>query len=480
MSALVVGSLVFYSWHTPAFLFLLLASVSANYGLGIAIGTASNRRLRKSVLILGIAVNLALLGYFKYRGFFAEIIGQLSGGSTVTPDIVLPLAISFFTFQQIAYLTDVSDLAKPERDIVKYLLFVCFFPQLIAGPIVHHGEMLPQFSDHRTFRFSISNLGLGFAYFALGLFKKVVLADQLEVYVSPVFDSALDPKVTIGFLDAWLAVSAFSLQIYFDFSGYSDMALGLARLFGIRLPFNFNSPYRARNISEFWRRWHMTLSRFLRDYLYIPLGGNRLGSTRRFWNLILVMLLGGLWHGAGWTFVIWGGLHGIALILHRVWRLCATQLQLPTGTLLGWIVAFGATYIFITLAWVFFRADNVDAAMSVFRGLFGLNGVVVPQYLQVIPGSEFVLKIGGKFGNVENFSLRGAALCLSGMLIVFTLPNSQSFIEPFRSRRISAYTGAILAFRIRPTWTWAGLVGVIGGLAIAGMGSTFSFLYFEF
>ena len=256
---------------------------------------------RRAIGMLGVALNLALLCYFKYTNFMFDSVNALTGAPLPFVNIVLPLGISFFTFQQIAYLVDVMRGAKVERDIVSYTLFVSFFPHLIAGPLVHHAEMIPQFKRGRTGRSAVL-AARGLAIFAAGLFKKVVIADNLAQFVTPVF-AHLDAGGGVTTPWAWLATLAYTLQIYFDFSGYSDMAIGLALLFGIRLPVNFRSPYKAASIIEFWRRWHITLSRFLRDYLYIPLGGNRLGEQRRYLNLLVTMLLGGLWHGAGWNFL---------------------------------------------------------------------------------------------------------------------------------------------------------------------------------
>src|SRR6202049_52948 len=309
------ASLVFYGAWRPIYLLLLLASIAVNFSLGLRMEDPLRRR---AIGTFGVVLNLALLCYFKYTNFIFDSVNTLTGALLPFFNIILPLGISFFTFQQIAYLVDVMRGAKVERDIVSYTLFVSFFPHLIAGPLVHHAEMIPQFKRGRTGRSSVL-AARGLAIFAAGLFKKVVIADNLAQFVSPVF-AHLDAGGGVTTSWAWLATLAYTLQIYFDFSGYSEMAIGLALLFGIRLPVNFRSPYQATSIIEFWRRWHITLSRFLRDYLYIPLGGNRLGEQRRYLNLLLTMLLGGLWHGAGWNYLIWGGLHGIYLCTNHLWR----------------------------------------------------------------------------------------------------------------------------------------------------------------
>src|ERR1700733_1146278 len=364
------ASLFFYGAWRPVYLLLLLASIAANFSLGLLM---EDPRRRRAIGMLGVALNLALLGYFKYTDFIFGSIHALSGVPLPSLDIVLPLGISFFTFQQIAYLVDVMRGARVERDIVSYTLFVSFFPHLIAGPLVHHAEMIPQFKRGRTSRSAVL-AARGIAIFAAGLFKKVVIADNLAQFVSPVF-AHLDAGGGVTMPWAWLATLAYTSQIYFDFSGYSDMAIGLALLFGIRLPVNFRSPYQATSIIEFWRRWHITLSRFLRDYLYIPLGGNRLGEQRRYFNLIVTMLLGGLWHGAGWNFLIWGGLHGIYLAINHLWRgwraaVARASATGPAAKGLGWAVTFFA----VIIAWVFFRARTMAGAWQMLAGLFGFGG----------------------------------------------------------------------------------------------------------
>ncbi|HIE55101.1 MAG TPA: MBOAT family protein, partial [Chromatiaceae bacterium] len=318
---LVGASLFFYGWWNPAYLGLILFSILFNYTAGVVMtripGEEGQRK--KLVLAFGIAINLGLLGYYKYANFFVDSVSYLTGIEWHIETIVLPLAISFFTFQQIAYLVDAYKGETHEYNLLHYCLFVTFFPQLIAGPIVHHKEMLPQFMRDAVYRMRHQDLAIGITIFLVGLFKKVVIADGFASNATPVFQAA-DAGEVIGFLSAWTGVFSYTMQLYFDFSGYSDMAIGIGRMFGIKLPINFNSPYQALNIIDFWRRWHITLSRFLRDYLYIPLGGNRKGPARRHVNMMVTMLLGGLWHGAGWNFVIWGGLHGSYLVVNHFWR----------------------------------------------------------------------------------------------------------------------------------------------------------------
>jgi alginate O-acetyltransferase complex protein AlgI len=298
---LVAASLFFYGWWNPAYLSLILGSILFNYAVGVALSnlqaqSSASHLTKKIILSFGILVNLFLLAYFKYANFFVDNLNSLSGSNFHLQTIILPLAISFFTFQQITYLVDAYKGETREYNFLHYCLFVTFFPQLIAGPIVHHREMLPQFVKNTIYKFNHQHLAIGLTIFFIGLFKKVVLADGVAVYATPVFEAA-EQGVMLTFFEAWAGALAYTFQLYFDFSGYSDMAIGIARMFGIRLPLNFNSPYKSVNIIEFWRRWHITLSRFLRDYLYIPLGGNRKGKFRRYINLMITMLLGGLWHG---------------------------------------------------------------------------------------------------------------------------------------------------------------------------------------
>src|SRR6195952_465568 len=365
--ALAFASLIFYGAWKPVYLLLLLASIGVNFWLGLRMEDPQRRR---RIGTFGVTLNLALLCYFKYTNFLFDSFTALTGAPLPFVNVILPLGISFFTFQQIAYLVDVMRGAKVERDIVSYTLFVSFFPHLIAGPLVHHAEMIPQFKRGRTGRSAVL-AARGLAIFAAGLFKKVVIADNLAQFVTPVF-AHLDAGGGVTTQWAWLATSAYTLQIYFDFSGYSDMAVGLALLFGIRLPVNFRSPYKATSIVEFWRRWHITLSRFLRDYLYIPLGGNRLGEARRYQNLMVTMLLGGLWHGAAWNFVIWGGLHGIYLCVNHLWHRWRGDSPAPTS-MAARIGCRAITFFAVVIAWVFFRAKTAAGAWQMLGSLFGFE-----------------------------------------------------------------------------------------------------------
>ena len=359
---LVAASLFFYAWWNPWHLPIVLGSMAFNFWVGRRI-LASNARKRRW-LWCGIGGNLLLLGAFKYTHFALGIVAGLSGWQLVIPQIALPLGISFFTFTQIAYLVDTARGEVREANPVHYALFVSFFPHLLAGPIIHHKEMMPQFADATNRLFNPANFARGLFLLALGLGKKVLIADPLGDAANAGF-AGVDALNLAG---AWTTTLAYTFQIYFDFSGYTDMALGAALMFNIRLPVNFNSPYLAGDIQDFWRRWHITLSRFLRDYLYIPLGGNQAADTRIAANIMVTFLLGGLWHGAGWTFIVWGALHGAAMVVQRFWSAVAK----PMPQWLAWFV----TFVFVNVAWVFFRAASLGDALALLSGMAGGRGFV--------------------------------------------------------------------------------------------------------
>lgn len=318
---------------------------------------------RQLLLGIGIIFNVGLLFYFKYADFFIENVNTLFHTQYALLQLALPLGISFFTFQQIAYLVDTYRRETKETNFFDYILFVTFFPQLIAGPIVHHKSMIPQFSQRENQKIHFSNLAAGFFIFSVGLFKKVGIADHFSTLASQGFGQT----ASLTFIEAWAVSLSYTFQLYFDFSGYSDMAIGLALLFNIRLPKNFDSPYKALNIQDFWRRWHITLSEFLTKYIYIPLGGNRKGETRTLINIFLVFFISGFWHGAGWTFIVWGVMHGAASIIYRLWQ--------KTGIELNKWIAWLITFNFINTAWVFFRAESISDAVNVLKGMVGLNGI---------------------------------------------------------------------------------------------------------
>jgi alginate O-acetyltransferase complex protein AlgI len=366
-----LASLIFYAWFSVQALPLLIGSIIVNYQLGLKISQSQN----KQFLILGLIINLAVLSFFKYANFFIENTNffiNLSGGQPINPlDIALPIGISFFTFTQIAFLVDSYQGKVKEKNFIHYLLFVTYFPHLIAGPVLHHAQMMPQFAKRETYQLNYPSIALGVTIFTIGLGKKILLANPLGEYADTFFN-AITASSSPSFANSWLGSLAYTFQIYFDFSGYTDMAIGLSLLFGISLPINFNAPYRATNIIEFWRRWHISLSTFLKDYLYIPLGGNQNGKTRRYINLLTTMVLGGLWHGASWTFILWGIAHGLLLSINHLW----SDTGLGKYFKSSWTTPFfwSITFIVICLTWVLFRVEHIDQVTPIYRGLIGLNG----------------------------------------------------------------------------------------------------------
>ncbi len=375
--ALVVASLIFYGWWNPSYLILLILSMGFNYFIGYILNQSREKQSNKKlILIIGIVVNLLLLGYYKYANFFIDQLDNIIGVSLTLSPVILPLGISFFTFTQITYLVDSYKGETKEYNFLNFTLFVSFFPYLTSGPIVHYKEILPQFIPKSAFHFKAENLALGITIFVVGLFKKVVIADGLIASVTPVFEAATNGG-NFNFMDAWIGALSYTFQLYFDFSGYSEMAIGASTMFGIKLPINFYSPYKAINITDFWRRWHISLSNFLRDYLYIPLGGNRKGEIRRYANLIITMLLGGLWHGAGWTFIIWGGLHGLYLVINNLWHSFLKKMGVNLKQIPWWSKVLGVliTFIAVIIAWVLFRAENLTSGLLILTEMSGINGI---------------------------------------------------------------------------------------------------------
>ncbi len=481
--ALALASLAFYAYWDWRFLWIILLSIGVNYAVGLRLGRQAPGSGRP-MLALGIAFNLGLLGFFKYTNFLLDNIEVAVGGPMPDLAIVLPLGISFFTFQQIAYLVDVYRRQAIEHDFKQYLLFVAFFPQLIAGPIVHHLEMMPQFVSGRAGRLNLGMVAQGVAVFFVGVAKKVLIADHIARFATPVFEASAN-GVPIPLVEAWGGALAYTFQIYFDFSAYSDMAIGLGLIFGLRLPINFNSPYKATNLVDFWRRWHITLSRFLRDYLYFPLGGNRKGGSRRYVNLMVVMLLGGLWHGAAWTFVIWGGLHGLGLVVNRLWwhlRGAPSETMARGGVsrVFGWAL----TFLFVVVTWVFFRAVDLDSALNVLAGMAGLNGVVLPDtYLARLGGlGVLLLDAGVTFKPVYLFLGAQQVMWLAALLgIVVLAPNTLQWAgyEPALDAPAgwNTWSGWL---RWRPSVPWAFGLSCVTLVALVLMSDAGEFLYFQF
>lgn len=357
---LIFGSLFFYGWWNINYLPLILISMFVNYYISTKLNKNNPIVKQKIILTLGLIFNIGLLCYFKYYDFFIENINNVFTTDIKILHLVLPLAISFFTFQQIAYLVDSYRGETKDYHLLDYALFVTFFPQLIAGPIVRHNELIPQFNDIKKWRVVHKNIALGAVIFILGLFKKVVIADNFAIWANAGFDHVQ----ILTFMETWISSLSYTLQLYFDFSGYADMAIGLALLFNITLPLNFNSPYKSLNIQDFWRRWHITLSRFLTMYIYFPLGGNRRGNRRTYINIMIIFFISGLWHGAGWTFIIWGLMHGLATVVYRAWSKGKYTLK----PFFGWLITFG----FVNIAWIFFRASSVTDALIMIKKMFSM------------------------------------------------------------------------------------------------------------
>ena len=483
---LTAGSLFFYGWWNPAYVGLLLASIVFNYlvGNGLARGNDIGSPRRKRLLALGVVCDLALLGYFKYANFFIDSFNSALGTSWGFAEILLPLGISFFTFTQIAFLVDAARGEAKEFDFIHYSLFVTYFPHLIAGPVLHHKEMMPQFGQATTYRFSNEFFTVGLTVFALGLFKKVVLADGVAPYAAPVF-AATESGDVLTFFQAWGGALAYTLQLYFDFSGYSDMAIGLSYMIGVRLPLNFNSPYKAVSIADFWRRWHMTLSRFLRDYLYVPMGGNRKGPARRYLNLMATMLLGGLWHGAGWTFVIWGGLHGLYLVIHQAWQAFRKRLghDLANTSAVGRVLGVALTFLAVVVGWVFFRAQSVDGALAILGAMAGLNGVTLPEALAMQAGQ--VAPLLGKMGVV--FTPGGGRDFVMNYIwvlvllpIVFLAPNTQQIMGRFKPALDHRDDNASTRLAWSTGRGWAVVMALVLACGLLSLTRPSEFLYFQF
>ncbi len=457
------ASLFFYGWWNPVYLWVIVGAMIVNFAVGKAL--IARRCPRPRLLLgLGIAANICMLGWFKYAAFLGNNVASLTGASFHLNAIALPLAISFFTFQKIAFLVDAYQGRIEECAFPDYCLFVTFFPQLIAGPIVHYREIAPQISHPAAFRFRSSNLAVGLTLFAMGLFKKVVIADAIAIHADAVFNAA-GVGTAPGMAAAWSGALAYTFELYFDFSGYSDMAIGLGRIFNVRLPINFSSPYKAASIGEFWRRWHISLSTFLRDYLYIPLGGNRRGTTRRNINLFLTMLLGGLWHGAGWTFVFWGALHGAYLVIHHGWRALmgsdhAASQPGPFARLPGVLL----TFVCVVVGWVFFRAKDFQTAIAILAGMSGLTPT--PAAAPVAASAPWLLI--------------GALLA-----VVWFAPNTNQLLwayEPALNLRDSEHAppGWVQRWLWQPRLAWSVVASVAFVWAVSCLARPSQFLYFQF
>ena len=494
---LAAASLFFYGWWDVRYVSLLLSSVVFNFGAGYLVGhSIMHRPVSQSRLLLagGIAVNLVLLGYFKYANFFITNLDELTGISLTVGQIILPLGISFFTFTQIAFLVDTYQGKVKEFNFVHYLLFVTYFPHLIAGPVLHHKEMMPQFAKRSVCNINWNNVAIGVTIFVLGLAQKTILADSMSVFATPIFDAVKSGR-HIMFFEAWAGALGYTLQLYFDFSGYSSMAIGLSLMFNVCLPINFNSPYKATSIIDFWRRWHMTLSRFLRDYLYIPLGGSRNGKTRRYVNLMITMLLGGLWHGAAWTYVIWGGLHGIYLLVNHAYRIFKQHFNVHDGGRWARLGAGALTFLAVTVGWVFFRSDSVASAMIMLQTMAGMNGVTLmplfEPFLEWVPPNWDVVFDGMMPISANFIAAKTVGMLLAiGLAIAWLFPNiQQMFLQHYIVYKEGQYEvkdsvslpGAEAdRFEWRLTRAHAWITGLVFALAVMGITKNSEFLYYQF
>lgn len=482
---LVIASLIFYSVWNPPYTLLLLASVAGNYLFGLCIERFKGRAGAGAILVSGVLANIAVLGWFKYANFAAENVNLIAGTSWSLEQIILPLAISFYTFQQIAYLVDISRGEVRSGGITRYATFVIFFPQLIAGPIVHYKEMMPQFFGGRLGRFVSANLAIGLTIFAIGLFKKTVIADSAATFATPVFEAAQSGE-PISLIAGWTAAITYTIQLYFDFSGYSDMAIGLARMFGIKLPPNFHSPLRATSIIEYWRRWHITLQRFIVSYMYQPvlLPLNRLalrlrlGQTPSFLvtvaaPTIFLFCIIGLWHGSAWTFVIFGAMHGVYLAINEYWRSRYRKVRKKRGG-----PGPGATWLYraitlvaVMLANVVFRAPDVASAIAIWRGMLRLD--MLHGLAALIPKTA-----------AEVFTTPTLLVAVS-VFIIGCMPNTQQFLGRYSPvlgwSTWKSQAAPLIKLEWRPTIGWGLAMAVLAFFAITfvSRGET-EFIYFNF
>ena len=456
---LLLASYGFYAWWRADFLLLLCGSTLVNFLIGRAIEQRRARLAdRRALLIAGLAFNLGLIATFKYNTLFAETANQLLGIGLPVPHFFLPLAISFFTFEQISYLVDADAGKTHNYSLLDYALFVAYFPHLIAGPIVRHNDLIPQFHQLRS---ANHDLAVGITLFSIGLAKKALIADNLAPFADAIFNAAAR-GTALGATDSWLGTLFFAFQIYFDFSAYSDMALGSSVMLGMRLPVNFHSPYKAASIIEFWRRWHISLSAFLRDYLYVPLGGNRRGPTRRTLNLMITMLLGGLWHGANWTFMLWGGLHGLYLSINHAFRHATKGMSVPAAWRMPLHAASVAlTFAATSLAWIVFRAPDLASAGRLFGGLLGLGDSAV----------------------VSFSPLAAVALTLL-FALVWWMPNAMEMMWRYRPALPSPYADQPVTqaqfFSWAPTPRNAFAYGLLCIMAVLALSNLKPFIYFQF
>lgn len=481
---LVAFSLWFYGFFSPSYLLIMVASIVINHVLVKMLCHFDEKSRKRAILITGVIINLALLGYFKYLDFAISNLNLVFGLDIPLREILLPLGISFFTFQQIGYLADVYQGEAKEVSFIDYALFVCFFPQLVAGPIVSQAEMMPQIGSISGRKPDAEKIGRGLSLFILGLSKKVLIADSLGRAV----DAGYDMITTLGGLDSFLVMLWYALQLYFDFSGYCDMAKGLAGMLGFELPVNFDSPYKAVDITDFWHRWHKTLTRFFTKYVYIPLGGSRRGEARTIVNVLIVYLLSGLWHGAGWNFVLWGALHGVAYAAVRTAqrhmrpagegdrsgsdRGGETSVPEPASSPAALPVRCAGrliTFLYVSFAWIYFRAESISQANELIRRMFTgswktVNYTLADRFAD-IDELWYIVKFSGLPG--INFAFAHNLVMIivtaAALVTVFAAPNAGQCSEKIRPRIVTAVA-----------------LGVLGLWCVLSLSEVSTFLYFNF
>ncbi len=503
ISWLIGASLLFYGWWNPAYVSLIIISILFNYAVGVSI--IDMKKWRKATFILGIVGNICLLGYYQYANFFVDNFNEITSNNIVLETIILPLAISFFTFQQITYLVDIYQGKTKEYNFLHYCLFITFFPQLIAGPIVHHRQMLPQFSKRITYNVNYNNIAIGLTIFIIGLFKKVVLADGVGLNATLVF-SAVESGVVLSFAESWYAAFAYSFQLYFDFSGYSDMAIGLARMFGILLPVNFYSPYKANNIADFWRRWHITLSNIIKDYMFYPINliMTRIAIVRHYrylatflvsivFPMISVWLIVGLWHGAGWNFVLFGLIHGVYLIVYQLWKDYRKRhgFMLKRMKVVGVVVSRIITFIAVVFSFVMFRSDSFDVAISIYQSMVGLNGISLPifmadklNYITDFVGPIVVSYNGMFYNGIVPEPFYALLLLLFMLIIVWFTPNVVELFKKYNPAlgisTLSKDTSSLNQLYWKPTIYYAVISAIGLAVLITLIQGESEFLYFQF
>jgi len=480
ISWLVIASLFFYAWWNPVFLPIIIVSVLFNFFLGASIRTtkAKNPRYALLLMLFGVAANLMALGYYKYFNFFIDNLNFVFNLKISVTPIALPLAISFFTFQQITYLIDAYNRGTKDYNFIHYTLFVTFFPQLIAGPIVHHADMMSQFDSDDAYHPRERNIQLGLSIFAIGLFKKIMLADNIAPFSTPIFHAA-DTGISLSMLESWMGAAAFGLQVYFDFSAYTDMAIGSSRLFGIKLPINFYSPYKSLNTGDLWRRWHMTLTRLLTAYVYTPISiasaraaiAAGAGEQALFWRsaaypIMVTLIIAGVWHGAAWNFVIFGALQGGMMIVNNLWRQfrkSSLHQNLKETTLVGRILARGLTSVCFIFSLVYFKASTTSGALYLSELMLGLDG----------------LSVSTKFVSPILFLQYAVPL----FLIIYLMPNTQQLFEsyePSLEPKRNEHRWGLERINWAPNWQWAAICSTMFAVSLLNMNRVSEFIYFQF